>query len=388
MESLLYEQLYQYVLNEIRDGNLKQGDRVPSENELAQRFNVSRITSKKALEMLASQQIIQRVPGKGSFVSTSVFNQRNQSETTNERESAPINGSEIMLPQGLIGVLLPSCSDAYGIRLLEAIEHHCSQVGAQIILKLTKDDQEIEESAIRDMVQREVDGIIIYPGTGELYNQEILRLVLDDFPLVLVDKYLKGVSCCAVYTDNRRAAEELTQLVVDMGHEHIALVSAPPDHTSSIEERLQGYLSVVTKDGSRLTNGVMMTNWSTTGNIESEKRQLMEFVACNPQVTAFVASQYPAALLLLEVLTDLGKRVPEDCAIVCFDSPTDIWQRPYITYVRQNESLMGETAVKLLLAKIRGESVPIMNRMPFDIVYGPSTPAKGAEKVVNSAITL
>src|SRR5690242_6467544 len=64
----LYEQLYQYILDEVKNGRLKSGDRVPSEKELAAQFHVSRITSKKALESLVQAQVVERIRGKGTFV--------------------------------------------------------------------------------------------------------------------------------------------------------------------------------------------------------------------------------------------------------------------------------------------------------------------------------
>src|SRR6266516_5511793 len=64
----LYQRLYDYVLDEIRTGRLSTGDRVPSEMELAQLFGVSRITSKKALQTLNRDGVVERIIGKGSFV--------------------------------------------------------------------------------------------------------------------------------------------------------------------------------------------------------------------------------------------------------------------------------------------------------------------------------
>ena len=61
----LYQQLYDYVLDEIRTGRLSTGDRVPSEMELAQLFGVSRITSKKALQTLHRDGVVERKVGKG-----------------------------------------------------------------------------------------------------------------------------------------------------------------------------------------------------------------------------------------------------------------------------------------------------------------------------------
>ena len=65
---LLYERIIDYLLDEVRRGALTPGDRVPSEMELAERFEVSRITSKKALELLRQAGVVHRIRGKGSFV--------------------------------------------------------------------------------------------------------------------------------------------------------------------------------------------------------------------------------------------------------------------------------------------------------------------------------
>src|SRR5437868_6698819 len=65
---LLYQRIGTYLLDEIRRGALGPGDRVGSEMELAAQFEVSRITSKRALEVLREAGVIERIRGKGSFV--------------------------------------------------------------------------------------------------------------------------------------------------------------------------------------------------------------------------------------------------------------------------------------------------------------------------------
>ena len=64
----LYKQLFQYLSAAIDTHELKPGDRIPSENELAKEFNISRVTIRRALQELAHQEKIISVPGKGSFV--------------------------------------------------------------------------------------------------------------------------------------------------------------------------------------------------------------------------------------------------------------------------------------------------------------------------------
>lgn len=57
------------LLNRINTQEFKSGDKLPSEQELTQQYDVSRITIRKALEYLVQDGVIYRVQGKGSFVS-------------------------------------------------------------------------------------------------------------------------------------------------------------------------------------------------------------------------------------------------------------------------------------------------------------------------------
>ena len=64
----LYIQIKNYIREEIKSGTLKVGDKIPSEELLCEKFNVSRITVIRALRDLVSERFIIRKQGKGSFV--------------------------------------------------------------------------------------------------------------------------------------------------------------------------------------------------------------------------------------------------------------------------------------------------------------------------------
>lgn len=66
----LYYQIKTRLMEAIENGQLKPGDRVPSERELTEKFNVSRMTARQALAELESQGVLYRVQGKGTFVAT------------------------------------------------------------------------------------------------------------------------------------------------------------------------------------------------------------------------------------------------------------------------------------------------------------------------------
>jgi len=64
----LYQQLYELLEGRIRSGEWKPGDMIPAETELISRYEVSRITVRKVLDMLVTEGLLVRQRGRGSFV--------------------------------------------------------------------------------------------------------------------------------------------------------------------------------------------------------------------------------------------------------------------------------------------------------------------------------
>ncbi|MEF9675392.1 MULTISPECIES: GntR family transcriptional regulator [Pectobacterium] len=69
----LYKQLEQKIKSAILDGKFKAGQKIPTELELSQNYQVSRITVRKALESLTRDRLLTRISGKGTFVSAEKF---------------------------------------------------------------------------------------------------------------------------------------------------------------------------------------------------------------------------------------------------------------------------------------------------------------------------
>ncbi|MFT3961513.1 histidine utilization repressor [Propionivibrio sp.] len=63
-----YRRIKAYVLDSINQGALKEGDLIPSEKALGERFKVSRMTVNRAMRELNDEQVVVRVQGSGTFV--------------------------------------------------------------------------------------------------------------------------------------------------------------------------------------------------------------------------------------------------------------------------------------------------------------------------------
>jgi GntR family transcriptional repressor for pyruvate dehydrogenase complex len=66
--SRLYEQIVQQIEQSVRDGQLKPGDQLPAERELAQQFGVSRTAVREAVKTLAEKGLVEAYSGRGTFV--------------------------------------------------------------------------------------------------------------------------------------------------------------------------------------------------------------------------------------------------------------------------------------------------------------------------------
>ncbi|GAA1127576.1 LacI family DNA-binding transcriptional regulator [Kribbella jejuensis] len=360
--ALLYERICAHVLEQLRRGALRPGDRVPSEMELAAEFGVSRITSKRALEVLREAGLVERVRGKGTFV---VRRLPDLADLTVPLRHTPRREARS------IALIVPSMSEAFGLDLLNAIEERCTEYGVQLVVRRTHGRQTDEEKAVDSLVAT-MDGLIVFPVYGDFYNASLLRQVLDGFPVVLVDRHLSGIPVAAVLTDNVAAARALTARLLDQGHEHIAFVSPPPVNTSSIEDRLEGFRSAFVGQGHRgrphelIDLRSTIPGSTTPESVHAEMDVIRAFRDRTPEVTAYVACEYNLARMVDRALG--GDRV-----VACFDSPGDSIGGPPYLHVRQNELEMGHQAVDLLLAQLRGEQVPNLTYVPFELIDAEQT---------------
>ena len=64
----LYEQIYEYIKNDIRCGRMKSGDKLPSTRALSKHLDVSRSTVELAYEQLLSEGYVEAVPYRGYYI--------------------------------------------------------------------------------------------------------------------------------------------------------------------------------------------------------------------------------------------------------------------------------------------------------------------------------
>lgn len=368
----LYLKINNYLIDEIKVGKFDAGERLPSEKELADKFNVSRITSKKAMDMLSQDGIIKRIPGKGSFVN------KDRAVGDNAFVVAKNNNTN----KSLIGIIIPDFSESYGIGLISGIEERSYKENFFIVTRRSHGDRVLEEEAIDDLIEVGVAGIVIMPVHGEYYSPRILKLILDGFPIVVMDRQLKGIQSTFIGSDNVNAAYKAVEYLFSIGHKNICFLSPPPINTSAIEDRIKGIIKSYSENEIAVDRDLWLTDIMSTmpgkcdsDTIISDIERIKELILRNGNITCVFAAEYNIALLACKAIKALGKKVPEDISILCFDSPGSVIDKYDFTHIKQKEEEMGRQAVELLKRQINGE--PEIEGKQFfidtDLIIGNST---------------
>lgn len=317
----------------IESGVYKPHDKLPSEVELAKQFNVSRITSKNAILHLVEKGIVYRIPGKGTFVSD-----------TKTNKTVPAQQDK----RTLIGFILPEIADHYSSQIFARIESVATSLGYGLMVQQTNNYIDLEKQAINSMLNDGVEGLIIFPVDDEVYNEKILRLTLDKFPLVLIDRYLSGIETPAVYSDNVQGAYQLTKILLEKQHRKIGLFTAPNFKTITVKDRIKGYEKALDEAGIPIERSI----WFTELLHEDPLERAIAFLQANPDITGIFAMNAYAGEIAFKAATKLGKRIPEDFLIASFDQEHELDIYPIYT-AKQNSEQIGEKAIELLQSQLQ-----------------------------------
>ena len=186
-KQFLYENVYNDLKHKIECGDLKPGDKLEVEEDMITHYGVSAITVKKALNLLAEEHRIRRIRGKGSFVMEYPEVGRIEVE---EKAVLPEKSEIPQTGEPVLGVIFEHISSSYGLQIMYELEQQARKAGYHLYPCFSYGNRELETQAIRYLRGIGAKGMFVMPCHGSYYNTEILRLVIDGYPTVLIDKKL------------------------------------------------------------------------------------------------------------------------------------------------------------------------------------------------------
>ncbi|MDU4698712.1 MULTISPECIES: GntR family transcriptional regulator [Paenibacillus] len=374
----LYMQIQQHFKDMILQGRLQENDKIPSEKELMEQFDVSRITVANALMQLAKDGWIYRIPGRGSFVSEGIGELLHRHQGSLSPDGAPwttldggagalayntasfggggtdplLGGGEAALQTSgrtTIGLIMPMLVDYFAIRLLQGINNIIADSSYSLQIVLTYNSIDREKEAIKDLIRKGAAGLIIFPCDAETYNEEILSLKMRGYPFVLIDRYLPGVATNLSRSDGMIGGQLAVDYLWSLGHREIAICSDSPLPTITVEERINGYMEALKQKEAMINPALILTDFNVDYSEIDKKHPLYRFIK-NQIATAYITLNGRLGLHIYSICKELGLSVPEDVSILTFDDPSPgLHEWGYFSHISQSEVEMGEAAARILL---------------------------------------
>jgi LacI family transcriptional regulator len=236
------------------------------------------------------------------------------------------------------------------MHLLKGITDGIAEAGYDTLLYSHLPEHLQAVTSASQFLDGRVDGLVVT-------NNNITRTALESLaqaglPTVVLYGHNLPEGLGYVDVDNQRGVQEAVAHLIGLGHRRIAFFN--PYFTSNYADRRSGYLAALAE--AKIPHDPHLTV------AENEQGKLSLEMFCQrlfsqPEpATALVLGDDVLAFEALSLLSQWGKRVPEEVSVVGFDDVAAAMAPPGLATIRQPAAEIGQTAIRFLQQLIAGES--------------------------------
>jgi len=345
-----YQILENWIRSKILDGTYCSGQKIPTENMLADQFNISRQTVRQAIMHLVKKGILVSRRGSGTYVS----------EVTRAMT---------------VGYIATNITDYIFPGITNGIEDVLTANGYSMTLGVTRNRVETEHQLLLSLMNKGVDGIIVEGNRSALPNPNIplyRELTEKGIPYVFINGYYEALDPVYVVTDDRAGGMLAVDYLYSLGHRHIGGIFKADDRQG--HERYAGYSQESVTQSLPMDDDEVI--WYTTPDLEhifskgEELRLLRRLQKC----TAVICYNDQVAMRLIQAMLRNGIRVPQDKSVIGFDNSSISELSPVrITSVTHPGEELGREAARRLLNMIDSGSRSKSLVMDTELVVKDST---------------
>ena len=312
---------------------------------------------RKARDILTAEGIIERAPGRGTFV---------------RQPSAPKRRDARGMVAGINVADMPSTLNFVSLQVLGASEVF-GRHGAQNSVKKNPHSPAEAAALIHECVESGVGGFLCYShndGTPRALGQEAIRLHL---PAILMNTRADDLPLDCVTGDNAAGGAMAARYLASLGHRRAAFFSEVSD--VSVRDRLQGFQSEMAAQGGAATSFVP--------RVGTDHELWAVFLRNARDFTAVQCGNDHMAAALILRLAEAGLRVPGDISVMGYDnSAAHCETGPVpITTIEQPARDMGRRAAQFLWERMTGIEPPSPRRAllpPSLVVRASAAPPRPA----------
>ncbi|WDF45876.1 LacI family DNA-binding transcriptional regulator [Chryseobacterium sp. KACC 21268] len=244
----------------------------------------------------------------------------------------------------LLGLIVADISNDFYSSIARNLEDRALKLGYTLIIGSSDENAEKFEKLIELFSQQQVDGMIVAPVAGSEHSLQ--KLMDKNYPVVTIDRYLKGVNVPGVILNNRELAETTTSYLLEKDFEKILYIGYDTKlpHLLDRQHGFEASISAAVKEVESKNILVGLDNIT-----EEIHTKLKDALGKNPKNTALYFSSNKLAVAGLSYLIKNNIKVSEDVSVLAFDETEAYKLFPAeITYVKQPLEEMADEAIKLL----------------------------------------
>ena len=244
----------------------------------------------------------------------------------------------------LLGVVTDVTSGPYGGGMITGATIRAAE-SDHLLLVMDARGRQQDEEAIGALLARQVDGLIIAPGSlcewrpGEAFGQ---------VPGILLDATDPDGRATCVVSDEVGGGHAATRLLLDAGHRDIALLTGLPAQVAT-GRRLAGHELAMSEVGGACR--VITCGWDIDDGLREGARLLDGL----DRPTGIVCANDRVAAGVMLAAARAGVDVPGELSVVGYDDDPSIAAQLDLSTIGLPHRAMGERAVELLLAAIAGQ---------------------------------
>jgi DNA-binding LacI/PurR family transcriptional regulator len=252
----------------------------------------------------------------------------------------------------VILIITPNITNPYYSHILTGIGDAASELGYSALIFNTANSIEKEQEGMEMLKKKRADGAILLASNSES------KWLLDyegRYPIIQCSEYDDQVNISRVSIDNYKAAKEVMEHLIDLGHQRIATISSKNNYIST-HERMKGYEDTLKKHEIQRRKAYVAYS-SEDYSFHSAKAAALKLLKLKERPTAIFCISDTIALGAVAAASELGIKVPEELSITGFDNVENTTMfHPYITTVSQPCFKLGENAMKMLYQRINNKA--------------------------------
>ena len=252
-----------------------------------------------------------------------------------------------------IGIIIPEIVHHFFATVINGIEQVANENGYSVIICLSDDSFDKEVLNMEMLANGSIDGFIMSLSKETQFKGDfhhITEVIDQGMPVVLFDRVTNEILCDKVIIDDKTAAYEAVQSLIDKGRKKIALVTTV-DYVSVGKLRTDGYIKALL-DNDLPFNEKLIIKIEDIDTCEITIAKLLEDKA----IDAVFAVNELFAVTIIKTAHKIGLNDPKDLAVIAFtDGIISKYSTPTITTVSQSGIKMGNKAARMLIDRLESE---------------------------------